>query len=98
MIKNECLHWHGRPGSSPGHRTRIPCRVAKNTDMTRDFPGVPVVKNCPSDARNKGSIPGQGFNIPHNLGQLSPCTEDPVQPKKKKKKYDYNIIGLPRWR
>ena len=40
----------------------------------RDFPGGPVVKNLPSSAGDKGSIPGQGTNIPHAAGQLSPCT------------------------
>ena len=40
---------------------------------TRDFPGGPVVKNLPSNAGDKGSIPGQGTKIPHAMGQLSPC-------------------------
>ena len=33
-----------------------------------------MVKNPPSNARNTGSIPGQGTKIPHAAGQLSPCT------------------------
>ena len=34
---------------------------------------VPVVKNLPCNARNVGSIPGQGTKIPQDTGQLSPC-------------------------
>ena len=30
-----------------------------------DFPGGPVVKPSPSNARGVGSIPGQGVKIPH---------------------------------
>ena len=37
----------------------------------RNFPGGPVVKNLPPNARDKGSSPGQGTKIPHALGQLS---------------------------
>ena len=37
-----------------------------------DFPGGPVVKNLPSSAGDTGLIPGQGTNIPHAVGQLSP--------------------------
>ena len=37
-----------------------------------DFSGGPVVKNLPSSARDAGSIPGWGTNIPHASGQLSP--------------------------
>ena len=38
-----------------------------------DFPGGPVVKNSPSNARDVGSIPGQGTKIPHAGSQLSRC-------------------------
>ena len=39
-----------------------------------DFPGGPVVvKNPPDNARDLGSIPGQGGKIPHATEQLSPC-------------------------
>ena len=31
----------------------------------KDFPGSPVVKTLPSNARGVGSIPGQGAKIPH---------------------------------
>ena len=37
------------------------------------FPGGPVVKNPPSNARDTGSIPGQGSKIPRAIGQISPC-------------------------
>ena len=53
-----------------------------------DFPGGPVIKNPPSDARDVGSIPGRGTKIPHAAGQLSPrattreklahCKEEPT--------------------
>ena len=37
----------------------------------QDFPGGPVVKNCPSSAGDVGSIPGQGTKMPHAVKQLS---------------------------
>ena len=40
----------------------------------RVFPGDPVVKNPPSNAGDRGSIPGQGTKILHVTGQLSPGT------------------------
>ena len=39
-----------------------------------DFPGGPVIKSLPSNAGNTGLIPGQGTNILHATGQLSPHT------------------------
>ena len=39
--------------------------------MIWDFPGSPVVKNPPSNAGYKGSMPGRGTKIPHAMGQLS---------------------------
>ena len=39
--------------------------------LPRAFPGGPVVKNLPCNARGVGSIPGQGTKIPRKLGQLS---------------------------
>ena len=32
--------------------------------LLRDFPGGPVVKTSPSNARGVGSIPGRGAKIP----------------------------------
>ena len=34
-------------------------------EMRKDFPGSPVVKNLPFNAKGAGLIPGQGTNIPH---------------------------------
>ena len=42
--------------------------VVKKTN-TGNFPDGPVVKNLPSNAGNKGSIPGQGTKIPHAVGR-----------------------------
>ena len=38
--------------------------------MRGDFPGGPVVKNPPCNARDMGSIPGQEAEIPHASEQL----------------------------
>ena len=45
-----------------------------------DFPDGPVVKNLHCYARDMGSIPCQGTEIPHVLGQLSlyATTENPL--------------------
>ena len=40
--------------------------------MAQDFPGGPVVKNLPFNARDAGLIPGRGTKAPHATGQLSP--------------------------
>ena len=37
-----------------------------------DFPGGPVVKNLPCNARDVGSTPDQGTKIPYAEGQPSP--------------------------
>ena len=47
---------------------------SKKELLGKDFPGGPVVKSLPSNARDAGSIPGWGTTIPHAMGQLSPCT------------------------
>ena len=39
------------------------------------------LKNLPSNAGDKGLIPGQGTKIPHALGQLSPRSATP-EPKR----------------
>ena len=39
--------------------------------LTCGLPGGPVVENLPTNARDAGSIPGQGMKIPHAAGQLS---------------------------
>ena len=38
-----------------------------------DLPGVPVVKNLPSNAENACSISRRGTKVPRAVGQLSPC-------------------------
>ena len=48
--------------------------VKNKKEMSRDFPGGPVVKNLPSIAGDEGSIPGQGTKITYATGQLSPLT------------------------
>ena len=57
-----------------------PFKKIKNR-ITRDFPGGPAVKNPPSNAGDSGSISGQGTEIPHATGQLSPhaTTTEPTR-------------------
>ena len=61
-------------------------------NYTRDFPGGPVVKNPPANARDAGSIPGRGTKIPHAVGQLSPTTqpEKPLIPHNQRKPVRHN--------
>ena len=40
-------------------------------DTQGDFPGGPVAKNPLCNARDMGSIPGQGTKIPHDVEQVS---------------------------
>ena len=49
-------------------------------ELSRDFPGGPVVKNLPSNAGDVGSIPSRGTKIPHAVGQLSPHTATREKP------------------
>ena len=42
-----------------------------NRGYLRDFPGGAVVNNPPSNAGDRGSIPGWGTKISHAAGQLS---------------------------
>ena len=46
---------------------------AINISQSWDFPGGPVVKNPPFNARHVGSVPGQGTKNPQVAGQLSLC-------------------------
>ena len=68
---------------------------------TKDFPGVPVIKTLPSNARGVVSVPGWGAGIPHaswpekkkkktNIKQKQYCNKF----NKDKKKVDCNH-GLP---
>ena len=52
--------------------------IVENNRTTRDFPGGPVVKKPPSNARDAGLIPGWGTKLPHAVGQLSPRTLEPT--------------------
>ena len=53
----------------PITRSKIESVIKKK--KIRDFPGGPVAKNPPSNAGDRGLIPGQGTKIPHATGQLS---------------------------
>ena len=48
------------------------CIMKYKEQLRRDFPGGPVVKNPPCNARDMGSIPGQRTKILHAMEQLSP--------------------------
>ena len=49
-------------------RLKITCsRFILNELTLGDFPGSPVVKTLPSNARGVDLIPGQGVRIPHAL-------------------------------
>ena len=52
----------GRARAYPGY-----VGVFAKPKTNRDFPGGPVVKTLPSNARSTGSIPGQGTRIPYAL-------------------------------
>ena len=41
----------------------------------RDFPGGPVVRNLPCNAKDMGSVPGRATKTPHAMEQLSPCAQ-----------------------
>ena len=56
-----------------GHLISIKHFMTKNVH-DKDFPGNLVFKNLPSNAGDKGLIPGQETKIPHATGQLSPRT------------------------
>ena len=42
--------------------------LSPNMVPSWDFPGSPLVKTLPSNARGIGSTPGQGAKIPHAMG------------------------------
>ena len=44
--------------------------IEKKVKAERDFPGVPVVRNSPSNAGDASSIPGPGTKIPYAIWQL----------------------------
>ena len=59
------------PGSvlSNLHTYLVQSSLKKKKSLLRDFPGGPVVKNPPSNARDAGWIPGGGTRFPHAAGQ-----------------------------
>ena len=58
-----------------------------NEEWTKwDFPGIPVVKNPPSNAGDIGSIPDQGTKIPHAARQLSPWATSTEKPARQNKR------------
>ena len=83
-------------GPKHGHRVKVSPRVSilklKKKRHLEDFPVDPVVKNLPSNARDIGSIPGQGTKIPHAVGQLTARVTQ--HSKKKKKKEAFEILSL----
>ena len=46
--------------------------LLKNEESQWNFPGGPVVRNLPSNAKDTGLTPGQGPKVPDAAGQLSP--------------------------
>ena len=82
---NPCIssrHWlpasvHRRQRWSPG--LHCFCSTSQlSTSLTRrgkrDLPDGSVVRNPHSNTGDVGLIPGRGTKIPHDKGQLSPCT------------------------
>ena len=63
-----------RPGAFPFLSIPSLYPLRRRIGLRWDFPGGPVVKNLLSTARVSGSIPDQGTEIPHAMGQLSPGT------------------------
>ena len=56
-----------------------------NNTALWDSPGGPLVKNLPCNARDAGSIPGQGTKISHAMEQLNlrATTREPVHHNKR---------------
>ena len=50
--------------SEEGQERRIDSKETVRTEV-EDFPGWPVVKTSPSNAKGMGSIPDRGSRIPH---------------------------------
>ena len=61
-------HWSGLPFPSPSSQLALHIK----TYQQWDFPGASGVKNPPCNSGDVDSIPGQGTNIPHAMGQLNP--------------------------
>lgn len=48
--------------------------VVEGKNKAWKVPGGPGIKSPPASSESLGSIPGRRTEIPHVLGQLSPCT------------------------
>ena len=48
--------------------------ILLTSELPRDSPGGPVVKNLPCNAGDSGLIPAQGTKVSHAAEQLSPHT------------------------
>ena len=56
-----------------GEKEKTTLNAFKSSKVSvQDFPGGPVVKNPPCNARDAGSVPGWGTKMPHALPQLAP--------------------------
>ena len=66
LAVNRCVQWGVWEAAWKIRKTKI------QKIWVRNFPGAPVVKNPPYNARDPGSIPVQGTKFPHAVGQLSP--------------------------
>ena len=60
-------------GSSPLGAWKFEMELPPSVLQTQDFPGGPVVKESDHQCRRHELDPWSG-NIPHAVGQLSPCT------------------------
>ena len=77
------LVWWVWPMSSPGQVGGSWAKKGGGTwEVSRGFPGGPLVKNPPCNPGNRGSIPGQGIEIPHVSEHLSPnaTTAEALEP------------------
>ena len=65
-ILGRCFTWNSLAQPHGDYRilSRVPCTMQRAASLKvysmGDFPGGPVVKNLPSNARDTGSIPGLG--------------------------------------
>ena len=60
----------------------------------QDFPGGPVFKNPPCNAKHRDLIPGGRAKIPHAMRQLSSCAAMKTQHSQKKKKKKRDSIHI----
>ena len=58
---------------SPTSLINIDAKILSKILANQDFPGHPVIKNPPCNARDIGSIPAQKTGISDVVGQPRPC-------------------------